>query len=300
MTYYSTLKCCFLFLLLSIAAFFPSFAQVFGSKTDSTDRVWHISAGLDFVTNTFQARLRDNYSGEYYERNYVTNEAKWIWKEYDNLNKNPLRKYKISNIRYNLWLNMYKNLYVGLAYNLSTVQGSETITYVDPSTGQVIQIPNYSFNSLTAIAGTIAYEQRFKIANFNRFSVCPSISYGGYSASLLDLSNNSNYFEGVGRERYFDARLALQLHVWAGWKLRAFANYGTYFYKENYPSVVFPDKNRIVNYSISATSFGFGVSRTLDIYEDNSERKLSKREIKKLEKLEERKEKKQEKKEKSE
>lgn len=253
----------FLFLLLLFCHYLLS-AQLFGSRTDTSGLVWKIRFHLDGSVKPFYSSLRDKYEGEFLK--YSTGSLPtWTWKSQDSTRKGIHRNeipstekfpkfFQYYSLQFGASLNIYKGLHLG--FNYSPLFSTE----FSPEKDTAGNVMYYNQNAMFLIGLGTSLTYDFPI--HKRVTLQPTISLGGYMDPI------QNYYEGIGREWFKEVRLAVAYRPFKYDQLRLWVAWNGYTYKENQPSEIYPDKNRVVQTNVNSVFVGVGYALNIHILED--------------------------------
>ncbi len=250
------LKPIFALLFLLIGIQLSVSAQLFGSKTDTSGMIWRIRFNLDVGLSPLSTKVRDSYAGEYYHTPTQT----WQWRSWDStrtgLHKllppqgvtTPRILQTVSG-QLNVSMNLYKNFYLGFNYTPLIIQ--------DYSSTDSNSFNYYKTIALVGLGTSFGYD--FIMPFHKRLSLQPVISLGGYADG-----GGEGYYEGLGSEWFKEVRLGITYRAFKYDQLRVLGAWNQFSYRENLPSIVFPDKNRTVNSDVS--SFYIGIGYVVNLY----------------------------------
>ncbi|MEM9983832.1 MAG: hypothetical protein AAF804_01935 [Bacteroidota bacterium] len=247
-------------------------AQIFGTPPEGEGRQWNIRFVVDPGFTTPYARYRDFYRGERYTPATDSTAARWDWAEWDTVDNEILRYYKVGHVRLGVLLNVWDNFYVGVNYTFYLIQGFPR-GRVDNSFGSYVYWPFIS------LSGSVNYDYVLPFLD-RRFSLQPTLSYGSYQA-------NRN-FEGVGQEYSFESRLGLayRFRKLGQSQIRLWANYQHLTYQSSETSFVFPERRREIGSTWDMLSVGAGLVWHISIEEDPEDYGPSRRQQKRIRKEE--------------
>lgn len=257
------LKGIVIFLFLFSGLYFSAQAQLFGSRTDTSGMVWRIRFNLDAGVSPLSTVVRDSYAGEYYHSPTQV----WQWKTWDStrtgLHKllppqgvtTPRILQTVSG-QLNVSMNFFKDFYLGFNYTPLIIQ--------DYSSADSNSFNFYRTISLVGLGTSFGYD--FTMPFHKRLSLQPVISLGGYADG-----GGEGYYEGLGSEWFKEVRLGVTYRAFKYDQLRIWGAWNQFSYRENLPSIVFPDKNRVVKSDISSFYIGVGYVVNLNIKEEIDE-----------------------------
>jgi len=227
-------------------------AQILGSPPEGEGRVWNIRFIVDPGLSTWRARYRDVYQGERYD----SETDSWSWTEWDSTDNRILDFYKAGNVRLGVMVNLYDRLYVGVNYCFYLVQGFRR----QPGGGQ----GNFSYVywPFISLSGSVNYDYILPLPFTDRLSLQPTLSFGTYQSERS--------FEGIGQELAFEGRLGLAYRFRAAGEsqVRIWANYQHLTYQASEPSLVYPERRRVIESEWDLFTVGLGMVWHLKIQED--------------------------------
>jgi len=185
------------------------------------------------------------YEGEY--ENTFDSEIGWTTIDgtlinFDNVSDNV-------NLKFDLMVSTVEPLSFGLTYHLQSYKSQLT------SGGN---FNGFYYDIFLGLGAVVDY--RLKVKAVKGLVINPAISLGYYIAS--------EDFSGKGKERYANFKLASVYNLIDKIDIRLYTDFTRWRYKEDLPSVVFPERNRVIKSHINHMNIGIGLAYRFHLVPD--------------------------------
>lgn len=237
--------CLLLFSLISLWGFAQEIENVeekkrFFAKPDK----YNLTFRLDYSLTQFSKNHSFRYEGERYSS--ATDQFAWITLDSTLLDFNRLSN--DVNIKFDLLISTVEPLSIGLTYHILSYKLSTSTNFQS----------GIYYDVFLGLGALIDY--RWNVPGVKGVIINPTATIGYYVG-------NEDY-SGKGREAYYNLKLAALYNLWDKLDIRAYTDYSLWRYNEDSPSVIFPERNRIVKSHINHMNFGLGLAYRFHLIPD--------------------------------